>query len=438
MRTAIIGLGITGFSCVKHLHGRDDLVVVDSRDEPPFLDEVRARFPEVELHLGVQTYAFDSVNRAIVSPGIALHSCLVKAAHGKVDLLSDIDLFCDVISQPVIAITGTNGKSTVTSLVGHLSRHAGRKTAVGGNLGEPALDLIDDAAAGYVIELSSFQLERLAPHDFCSAAILNLSEDHLDRHGDMAAYIASKQRIYRNCELAVAYREDARTSPVTEVARLVTFGIDEPAQDQWGVRISAGARYLACGEELVIGCSELPLAGRHNELNVLAAFALLMNAGISNSELAAGVKSFSGLPHRCQRITEVAGVSYINDSKATNVGATLAALEGFAEQGAARLILIAGGDGKGVDFRPLRQPVERYVKAVVLLGRDAKKIADALDDSTAVHHVADMSQAVARAAEIATAGDLVLLSPACASLDMYENFAARGDEFARYAKGLAA
>lgn len=413
-------------------------MIVDTREEPPFLAEVRTRYPAAELYLGLQTYAFDNVDRAIVSPGIAPNSCLVEAAHDKVDLLSDIDLFCDAVSQPVMAITGTNGKSTVTSLVGHLCNHAGRKTAVGGNLGEAALDLIDDAAAGYVIELSSFQLERLAPHVFCAASILNLSEDHLDRHGDMGAYIASKQRIYRSCELAVAHRGDARTSPVAEVDRLVTFGIDEPAQDQWGVRLSSGARYLACGEELVVECSELPLAGRHNELNVLAAFALLMNSGISNSELAAGLKSFNGLPHRCQRVTEVAGVVYINDSKATNVGATLAALEGFAEQAVPHLILIAGGDGKGVDFGPLREPVGKYVKAVVLLGRDAEKIADALDAATVVHHVVDMSQAVTRASEIASAGDLVLLSPACASLDMFENFAERGDEFSRHARGLAA
>ncbi len=438
MRTAIIGLGITGFSCVRHLYGRDDLVVVDTRDEPPFVDEVRAQFPAADLYLGVRDYAFDNVDRAIVSPGIALHSCLVEAAHGKVDLLSDIDLFCDATTQPVIAITGTNGKSTVTSLVGHLCNYVGRTTAVGGNLGEAALDLLDEQVAGYVIELSSFQLERLAPHDFCAAAILNLSEDHLDRHGDMVTYAQTKQRIYRRCDLAVAYRGDARTSPFTEVDRLVTFGIDEPAQDQWGVRTSSGTRYLACGEELVVDCAELPLAGRHNELNVLAAFALLMNSGISNGELAAGVKSFSGLPHRCERITEAAGVVYINDSKATNVGATLAALEGFADPDARHLILIAGGDGKGMDFAPLREPVRRYVKAVVLLGRDAEKIADALDDSTVVHHVADMSQAVALAAEIASAGDLVLLSPACASLDMYDNFTVRGAEFSRHAKGLAA
>ena len=314
----------------------------------------------------------------------------------------------------------------------------GRRAAVLRRELSPALDLIDDRVVGYVIELSSFQLERLAPHDFCAASILNLSEDHLDRHGNMGAYTAIKQRIYRNCELAVAYRGDLGTTPVAAVDRMVTFDIDEPTQGQWGVRTSSGTRYLACGEELVVECSALPLAGRHNELNVLAAFALLMNSGISNRELAAGVKSFSGLPHRCERIIEVAGVVYINDSKATNVGATLAALEGFANQRARRLVLIAGGDGKGMDFTPLREPVRRYVKAVVLLGRDAEKIADALDDSTVLHHVADMLQAVERAAEIASVGDLVLLSPACASLDMYENFAVRGAEFSQHAKGLAA
>lgn len=443
MRTAIIGLGVTGFSCVKYLHESDELVVVDTRDAPPFIEEVRSQFPGIELKLGVRDFDFANVDRVIVSPGVALDSCLVQAARvrgaqGKVALLSDIDLFCAASTQPVFAITGTNGKSTVTSLVGHLQNSVGRNTGVGGNLGEPALDLLDQSVAAYVIELSSFQLERMQSQRFAAASILNLSEDHLDRHGDMDGYIASKQRIYRNCELAVAYRGDSRTFPESAVAKLVTFGGDEPGPGHWGIRDESGIRYLVCGEKRVVTSAELALAGRHNELNVLAAFALLADSGISLPDLARGARSFVGLPHRCQRVAEVAGVAYINDSKATNVGATLAAIEGFAEDNAKRLILIAGGDGKGTDFAPLRDPVARFVKTVILLGRDADKIAAALGNVAVVYRVLDMAEAVARAADIALTGDLVLLSPACASLDMYENFAARGSDFARHAQGLAA
>jgi UDP-N-acetylmuramoylalanine--D-glutamate ligase len=221
------------------------------------------------------------------------------------------------------------------------------------------------------------------------------------------------------------------------VDKLVTFGSDEPTRGQWGIRDVSGTRYLACGAECVVASAELPIAGRHNELNVLAAFALLADSGIPMSDLARGARSFVGLPHRCQRVAEVAGVAYINDSKATNVGATLAAIEGFAERDSQRLILIAGGDGKGMDFAPLQKPVEKFVKAVILLGQDADKIAATLINVVAVYRVGDMAEAVARAADVAAPGDLVLLSPACASLDMYENFAARGEEFARHARGLA-
>ena len=372
-----------------------------------------------------------------MSPGVGLDNCLLKNLPARVQLTSDIDLFCEAARAPILSITGTNGKSTVTALTGHLLAECGVNVQVGGNLGQPALDLLDPTAEAYALELSSFQLERLQPQRFEAAACLNVTEDHLDRHGNMAAYVASKQRIYRNCGRAVAFRGDPNTLPVASVDALVTFGLDEPDGGHWGIRTQGDRRWIALGERCLIACDELPLAGRHNELNVQAALALLEGRWASVEQLIAGLKSFRGLPHRCERVTILAGVEYINDSKGTNVGATEAALAGFGVDGVRNLILIAGGDGKGADFSPLRGPVGRFVKAAVLLGRDAAQLGAVLADVTQIHLVADMDQAVALAAQLAQAGDLVLLSPACASLDMYRNYEARGQHFSRAVEALS-
>ncbi len=439
----VVGLGVTGLSCVRFLASRMDparIRVVDSRAQPPGLETLEAEFPRVRCELGVSAVDYTQAERVVLSPGVALHDALLAGRSASLPVVSDIDLFCEAATAPILAVTGTNGKSTVTSLVGHLLRTAGRKAVAGGNLGEPALDLLDQAAEIYVLELSSFQLERTAAHHFRAATILNLTEDHLDRHGDMAAYLAAKQRIYRDCDLAVVHRGEQTTYPPAEVP-FVSFGDDAPVSaSDWGVRQEGGERWLVRGLEPVLRAAALPIAGTHNEQNALAAMALAAAAGAAIEDLARGAQSYAGLPHRCERVGERNGVAYVNDSKATNVGATEAALAGLGAilEGDGRIVLIAGGDGKGADFRPLKTLVGRHVRALVLLGQDAPALAAALGSVADVHEVANLDEAVAKAAEMARPGDLVLLSPACASLDMYPNFAARGEHFTRAVEALAA
>ena len=442
-RTLIVGLGITGLSCVRYfvrLGQADALTVVDTRTHPPALDTLRAEYPEVSVHTGVRQLDYEGVGRIVVSPGVALTDPVLADRPAEVRISSDIDLFCEAAQAPLIAVTGTNGKSTVTSLVGHLLRASGIGAVVGGNLGEAALDLLERPADVYVLELSSFQLERLDAHRFEAATILNVTEDHLDRHGDMAAYAAAKQRIYRNCGLAVVHRGETATYPAAQTP-VTSFGEDEPGPEEWGIRIEADGRWLAFGERLVVASARLPVAGAHNELNVLAAMALARALGAGLESMAAAAVTFEGLPHRCQKVAERAGVTYINDSKATNVGATLAALAGLGAvlaDAEPRIVLIAGGEGKDADFSPLAEAVGRFVKALVLIGRDAPILKQALAGQADSHDAASMAEAVRLAAGLAGPGDLVLLSPACASFDMYANFSARGDDFSQCVEALAA
>ncbi len=440
MRTAIIGMGVTGLSCLRYLAGEDDLVVLDTRDAPPNRDAARALCPAAEFRTGTAAcgYRFEHVDRVIVSPGVRLdHELVRQARQAGAVVESDIDLFCQAARAPIYAITGTNGKSTVTALTGHLLAGLGRSPGVGGNLGEAALDLLSDDRDCYVLELSSFQLERMAHYPFLAAAVLNVTDDHLDRHGTLAAYAASKRRIFGQAQRAVANRADPRTFPEVPVAELVTFGADRPAPGHWGMDDIDSVTWLVHGGRPVIEAGTLPLAGVHNAQNVLAACALVADGGATDAALAGAVSGFQGLPHRCRTVAERHGVRFVDDSKATNVGATLAALEGLGHDGTGHLILIAGGDGKGADFSPLAGPVRSYVKAVVLLGRDAPLLAAALEGAAPLMRVADMAGAVRAAMDAAAPGDTVLLSPACASLDMFDNYAARGDAFAAAVEGLA-
>ncbi len=440
MRTAIIGMGVTGYSCLRYLAGREPLLVLDTREEPPNGAGARAACPDAEFRFGATACSVDfrGVGRVIVSPGIGLdHPLVQRAASSGAIIESDIDLFCQAVDAPVYAVTGTNGKSTVTALAGHLLAGLGKSPGVGGNLGEPALDLLSDGHDCYVLELSSFQLERMGRHPFRAATILNVSEDHLDRHGSLAAYVASKRRIYACAERAVANRSDPLTMPDTRVSELVTFGVDRPERGHWGLGDVDGGSWLLRGDEPVVAVVALPLDGVHNALNVQAAFALIAEAGAPTRNLAAALGGFQGLPHRCRTVAERAGVRYVDDSKATNVGATLAALAGLGDPARRHLVLIAGGDGKGADFSTLAGPVRRFVKAVVLLGRDAPLLERALADAAPIVRVADMDEAVAAAAQRSSAGDVVLLSPACASLDMFRNYAHRGEVFAGAVEALA-
>ena len=435
--TIVIGLGATGFSCIRHLCGRrsasERLFAVDTRPAPPFADAVRDGFGEVEI-LAPDDFgrALGDAERAVVSPGLALDHCLVRAARrAGLALTSDIELFLAAADAPVVGITGTNGKSTVTALVAELLAASGLKAPAGGNLGTPALDLLDADADAYVLELSSFQLERLDTPGLAVAALLNITPDHQDRYADAAAYVEAKRRIYRGARCAVYNADDRLTVPDAEFAgRRIALNAD-PA---WALDTD-----LIVGGERV-SATEIGLQGRHNHFNALAAVAVahqFANVSLPNSRRALRAALSGGLPHRSAFVAEAAGVRFIDDSKATNVGATIAALDGFGT-GERNIVLIAGGDAKGASFRALAAAVARHVSDVVLIGRDADAVAQALRGSAALHRADDMRHAVRLAGGRACAGQTVLLSPACASFDMYESFAARGDDFANAVREWAA
>ncbi len=429
--TAIFGLGITGYSCVRFLSSTDGLTVVDTRSAPPFAEQTRAQFPNVEMILGAtDAAAFAAADRIVVSPGLPISHCMLKGARERgIPLVSDIELFLEHATAPVVGITGTNGKSTVTALTGELLRASGLDVGVGGNLGEPALDLLGPDRDAYVLELSSFQLERLNAGRFAIAANLNVTPDHLDRYPDLASYAASKQRIFQDCDVAVYNRADRLTTPKEAVGRLVSVGLDAPSRDGWGIVEFGGARYLASFGERYLDVESLGIRGKHNEFNALVAMALAKAARSDPASWLPTLRDFKGLEHRSQTVAVVDGVTYINDSKATNLGACVAALEGLGDT-RRHIVLIAGGDAKNADLSPLREPVSKYVRHVVTLGKDAAVVEAAVSDVVPVRRVATLPEAVRMCRSLARSGDLVLLSPACASLDMFKNFEARGREFA--------
>jgi len=429
--TIVFGLGVTGLSCLRYLHGRDALTVVDTRDDPPNLDAAQRRWPDVRFVCGrIDPAVFEAADRVIVSPGVRLDHCLLDGARAKgVPLIGDIDLFCEAARAPVIAITGTNGKSTATALTGEIIAAAGIDVGVGGNLGIAALDLLTPAREAYVLELSSFQLERLSDGAFDVAVLMNVSPDHLDRYRDVDEYAASKRRIFRDARVAVFNRADARTRPPSSVTKRTSVALDEPDEGAWGVRVVNGRRRLVHGSREVIASDELGLRGRHNELNVLTALAVTAASRIDAAAAGDVLRTFRGLPHRCQTVAERAGVTFIDDSKATNLGAAIAALEGLGDETRRHIVLIAGGDAKGADLAPLGEVVGRFARHVVVLGRDADKVERAVTGAAAVTRVATMDDAVIEARRHAREGDVVLLSPACASLDMFRNYEARGRAF---------
>ncbi len=441
VNSLIVGLGTTGLSVARHLAGRgESFVVADSRTDPPGLATLREIAPDTEVRLGTfDPLYFARFARLIVSPGVGLDEPAVRAARkGGSEIVGDIELFARLCRKPVVAITGSNGKSTVTTLVGEMAHAAGINAAVGGNLGVPALDLLDGPQADlYVLELSSFQLEttrHLAPR---AATILNISPDHLDRYRSIRDYAEAKGGIYRGAEVCVVNRDDALASVYARGCggRSIGFGIGvPPVETDYGLIERAGQPWLVRGSAQLLAERELKITGRHNTANALAALALGEAAGLPLPPMLETLRAFTGLPHRTQYVAEVKGVRYYDDSKGTNVGATLAALAGMN----APVVLIAGGQGKGQDFTPLATTVARQARAVVLIGEDARRIADTLGGTVPVEFAADMSEAVARAARLARPGDCVLLSPACASFDMFKGYAHRGDVFAAAVRRLVA
>lgn len=440
-RRIIVGLGATGLSCARHLARMGaPFAVADSRETPPGLAELKALCPDVEVRCGPLEAGFLSqASELILSPGVAkAQPAIEQAVAAGVKLSGDIDLFCRQVSAPIIAITGANAKSTVTTLVGEMAAAAGINVGVGGNLGLPVLDLLAQGERDlYVLELSSFQLETTNDLRAAVATVLNISPDHMDRYRDLQDYYQAKHRIYRGCHHAVSNRQDALTAALLPMGvPSSSFGTDRPDLKQFGVLEQAGERWLARGITPLMPVSAMKLRGEHNVANALAALALGEVVGVPMAAMLTALENFAGLEHRCQWLRTHNGVDWFNDSKGTNVGATVAALEGLGPTLAegARIVLIAGGEGKGADFSPLASPVQQFVRGAVLIGRDAGKIEAALTVETRA--AADMAEAVVCADQLAQPGDVVLLSPACASFDMFRSFNHRGEVFAAAVEAL--
>jgi UDP-N-acetylmuramoylalanine--D-glutamate ligase len=397
---------------------------------PSGLGELQQTFPQVPCYLGGFADAvFAKAARLIVSPGVSLQTpAIADAAARGVPLWGDIELFARLVTAPVAAITGSNGKSTVTTLLGLMAQQTGVQVAVGGNLGTPALELLERVGTElYVLELSSFQLETTDSLNARVATVLNISPDHMDRYADLAAYKRAKQRIFQGNGCMVINADDSAVAAmVASGRRVISFTLNEPDAAQFGLRCYAGQTWLAYGADCWLATTALKLGGTHNLANGLAALSMGHALGLKRQAMLAALRTFTGLPHRTQLVLERAGVRWFDDSKGTNVGATIAAVNGLP----GRLVLIAGGDGKGQDFNPLRRVLAQKVSALVLMGRDAPQIATAVGETVPVHRVRDMNQAVALAAQLAQPGDSVLLSPACASYDMFNNYEERGAAFA--------
>lgn len=430
----VIGLGKTGLSCVRFLkHLGCDVAVIDTRSQPPGLDELKAEFSDVRFLSGtLDQFDLTTAQELIVSPGLSIRTpAIAKAQAAGVSIAGDIELFCRTVSEPVIAVTGSNGKSTVVTLLGELLAAVGIKVKVAGNIGLPVLDalLAKEPVDVWVLELSSFQLETTQSLAAQVACILNVTEDHMDRYDSLNDYASAKQRIFDQCDTAVYWIDDPRTCPVAQNCKRAPFGGSDNNRGRFYVASQAGQSWVMDGNTAIIADTDLLIKGAHNLLNVAAVFTMLDVFGVDYRSVLPALKVFPGLSHRCQWAASANGVAWYNDSKGTNVGAAQAAIEGLGGAIAGKLIWIAGGDGKGADFSVLQPVAKQYVRHAVLLGRDADAIAAVVAPVCGNTTVASLQEAVSVAADIAQPGDVVLLSPACASLDMFKNYEDRGDQF---------
>ena len=434
----VVGLGKTGVSVVKHLVAQGYAVAVtDTRMDPPGLADIP---PGVECFLGgLDSNLLNKAEEIIISPGLDpnLPELVAAREHGA-RVIGDIQLLRRATTAPIVAITGSNAKSTVTTLVGEMAKRAGKRVAVGGNLGTPALELLNDDPELIILELSSFQLESTTNLSAAVAVVLNLSEDHLDRHGDMLGYHQAKHRIFQNCQKMVFNRDDGLTRPlIPDHVPSISFGLNAPDMNQFGVlRDADGTAWLSRGRFRLLNANDMNIQGNHNIANALAALALGESVDLPLESMLQTIKEFNGLAHRCEFVAQVNDVRFYNDSKGTNVGATLAAIEGLGAPLAIqqhKLVVILGGEGKGQDFKPLAAALARYAKAVILIGQDAavidQAIANVTDKHVAMMHASSLEHAVQLAVEAASPGDAVLLSPACASFDMFLNYEDRGEQF---------
>lgn len=436
----VVGMGVTGLSVARHLTRQAiPFAVTDSRAEPPEVAELAA-LADVPCRFGgfANPLTPDETAEVVVSPGISLDEPFLRSiAEAGVPLVGDIELFAralhhSVSSPALVAITGSNGKSTVTALLAAMAREAGVRVAAGGNLGPPALDLLGEPADLYVLEVSSFQLETTESLAPTAAAVLNVSADHIDRHGSVDHYAALKSRIYRRAGVAVRNADDRRVAAMAvDAARQLTFGA---TAGDWHLADRDGEAWLCHRDEAVMAAGGLAMRGHHNHLNALAALALGTACGLACEAMCAVLGSFPGLAHRCQLVAKTGGVEWINDSKGTNVGAVLASLEGLPGP----IVLLAGGQAKGADFTPMGPALARKGRAAVVFGTDAEAIAFAVRGHVPVEKVCDLPAAVSAAARAAQPGDTVLLSPGCASFDQFRDYADRGVRFVTAVEALVA
>jgi UDP-N-acetylmuramoylalanine--D-glutamate ligase len=435
-KIAVIGFGMTGQSVIRYLSDSTiELIAMDTRELATAKKELKQLFPKVRLVTGgLDQHTLETSDMVVVSPGVPINALDLRNKIGpQTELIGDIELFARTADAPIIAITGSNGKSTVATLVDILINAGGKTALLGGNIGVPALDLFQSPTPdAYVLELSSYQLETTASLKPEVAVVLNLCEDHLDRYASYEDYVDAKMRVYRNARHEVINRDEPSAPQIT-LSDSLSFGLSEPKNDQeYGIIKAQDSHWLAKGEQKLLDVNQLKLKGQQNWLNVLASFALVEQFGLSpNEQMLKAVCEFAGLIDRCEQVAEHDGVIWINDSKGTNVGATLTAIEGFLQP----KIMIMGGQSKDADLSPLAEVMES-VREVILIGEDAQLLAAVLDKTVKTTHAASLEQAVQRAKEIVQPGELVLFSPACASFDMFDSYAARGEAFRQLVKQL--
>ncbi len=437
----IIGLGQTGLSCARFLADRAlSVAVMDTREQPPALTTLQQDYPQVLIKTGA--LELDWMLKAdliILSPGVDPRLPEIRAAReAGIEMVGDIELFARYADAPVVAITGSNGKSTVTTLLALMAQLAGKNTRTGGNLGTPALDLLEETAPDfYILELSSFQLETVCSLNAFAAVVLNVSPDHLDRYDSVEDYQRAKQKIFNGDGVMVINRDDPIVSAMADGSRIqIGFSLHQTEGVDFGLLQKDGETWLAEGNEPLLAASQMKMVGTHNLANALAALALGSAMALPMSAMLTALQAFKGLPHRCRLVRELDGVRWFNDSKATNIGACVAAIEGLAGNGP--IVLIAGGVGKDQNFSELTQTLKKAVRTVVLMGEDADKIAAIVPPGVETRLAVDLNDAVSQARQAAQQGDSVLLSPACASFDMFSGYVERGDKFEQAVRGLAA
>jgi UDP-N-acetylmuramoylalanine--D-glutamate ligase len=427
----VVGLGLTGYATARYLLQRGySCQLQDDRQQPPYLDRLKSEFPTAEVMLQpLDDSLIEKFDCWVVSPGVSIRAPVIqRAIEQGVRIVGDVELYAEAVKAPVIAITGSNGKSTVTTLVGEMARLDGMAVGVGGNIGTPVLDLLEQEHDLQVIELSSFQLESTSSLRPLAASVLNVSEDHMDRYRDFEDYCQSKHRIYRGAQHCISNADDENSRHADDDVQFSVIRKD----CQYHLDAEQGRVQLIVEGEAWIDADEVRLKGRHNLANCLAAIALARQAGISQQAILQGLRSFPGLPHRSQWVAEINGVTWINDSKATNPGAAKAAIEGLDQP----IILLAGGQGKGANMQILCETVRKHLCCMLVFGQDSGLIESSLAGCCAIERLDNLEDAVGRAYAIAQPGDVVMLSPACASFDQFSGFAQRGERFMQLVEAL--